>query len=473
MFCMQRVTEVALKRLLAYASTCAKGCAAAAITFSMAGCGDVTESEYANNSGSIIDGSGAPVPNVASAVTGPIEGFGSVFIDGVRYTTKNAEVFIDGELSDEKDLNLGDFITLLASAEDESGEIAAQVIYAESAVRGPISEIDAKSGALKVLGQTIVVSRETFFGEGVVGQDAFNVGDVVDVRGPSSTNGGVIATRIYPAQERKSSLPGIIQSLNAVNSQFLLSGITVDYSSASEWPGELSNGLSVIVKGEFDSISQRFNAESIRVRRDALNFTSGVVIHSEGVANNITRADNSDMAGSFELARQMILVTPQTQWINSSQGEANFSALSEGQYIVVFGRTNAAEQVVAERIIIRRSLVEFLPAEVSGMVLDITITKEASVQTAAFGYIVIDKDIVKVDHKTQFVAIGIGGFGGRIGFDDLMVGDTVNVRGVRESLGDGFDVDSIMKEFETFDAELLNGPIHARIIEVNRGPEFF
>ena len=78
---------------------------------------------------SIIDGSGAPVPDVA--VSGAITGFGSVIVNGVHYETDSAEVYINGELSSEEALSIGDFITLFANENDD--ELDVSVIYAESA----------------------------------------------------------------------------------------------------------------------------------------------------------------------------------------------------------------------------------------------------------------------------------------------------------------------------------------------------
>ena len=75
-----------------------------------------------------IDGSGSkPVTEVS--VSEPINGFGSVILNGVHYDTDNAKVFIRGELTDEFELEVGDFVTLVGSLVDENNGVASEIHY--------------------------------------------------------------------------------------------------------------------------------------------------------------------------------------------------------------------------------------------------------------------------------------------------------------------------------------------------------
>src|SRR4029077_9831848 len=56
-----------------------------------------------------IQGTGSPAP---AAAVGPITGFGSIFVNGVEYTTSNAQILIDGQAGAETQLQTGQVVTI-------------------------------------------------------------------------------------------------------------------------------------------------------------------------------------------------------------------------------------------------------------------------------------------------------------------------------------------------------------------------
>src|SRR5882762_4999985 len=95
-----------------------------------------------------------------SYISGPIRGFGSVIINGVRLDVSGASVANDDDQAQtESDLKLG----MMADAEageitvDSSGSRgAAQSLHVRSAIVGPVNSVATKS--LVVLGQTVDVT---------------------------------------------------------------------------------------------------------------------------------------------------------------------------------------------------------------------------------------------------------------------------------------------------------------------------
>ena len=74
-----------------------------------------------------IEGSGAPAPITA---TGPVTGFGSIFVNGVEYTTTSAQIHIDDQPGSESQLAVGEIVTVTGTlnADDMTGT-ATQVIF--------------------------------------------------------------------------------------------------------------------------------------------------------------------------------------------------------------------------------------------------------------------------------------------------------------------------------------------------------
>lgn len=83
------------------------------------GSGDIASTAEADISGTGTDGS-----------SGNIDAFGSIFVNGVRYDTSSASVYIDGVLATEDDLKLGQIVTVTtASSSDANNAVAESVRY--------------------------------------------------------------------------------------------------------------------------------------------------------------------------------------------------------------------------------------------------------------------------------------------------------------------------------------------------------
>lgn len=189
----------------------------------------------------------------ASYVSGPITGFGSVIVGGVRFDDTSAAVSdADGGVRSRDDLKLGMTIQVRGTPiSDDSSSAATSIVYG-SAIVGPVSEINAAAGTLTVLGQSVDVVATTVFDTSLAGAiDALAVGDVIEVYGLFDT-----ATQHFSATriERNAGvllyqLQGVAANLNPTARTFTLGGETISYAAlpAGEVPAGLANGSIVRV----------------------------------------------------------------------------------------------------------------------------------------------------------------------------------------------------------------------------------
>jgi hypothetical protein len=233
-----------------------------------------------------------------TVVTGPITGFGSVIVNGVRFDDSAASVSVDDDGGSTGDLRLGMIVEIEGAKDGAAATGKASAIATASEVRGPVSAIDKTSRQLTVLGLTISVSTTTVF-EGITGLDdgAFKAGDLVEVYGIRDAQGGLKATRI----EKKSASAevrsvGAVKNLNATAKTFTLHGMTIKYDQLAldRQPAALSNDMLVRVKGT------RIDATTISATRikDASRKSSakeGKSIELEGVVGAMVST------GSFEV----------------------------------------------------------------------------------------------------------------------------------------------------------------------------
>ncbi|MGD9327109.1 MAG: DUF5666 domain-containing protein, partial [Desulfobacterales bacterium] len=132
--------------------------------------------------------------------SGRVTAFGSVEVNGTEFDTRKAKVIVNGVkvgVGDDAvfdNLEIGMVVTVEGRIEDDESFVADRVIYSANVI-GPvenISDIDATTKEIVVLGQTVIVNVVTLF-EGTNFND-ITEDDVVAVSGYFDDNGIIRAT---------------------------------------------------------------------------------------------------------------------------------------------------------------------------------------------------------------------------------------------------------------------------------------
>lgn len=306
-------------------------------------CGGGGDSSSSNTSSS------APgnVTAQAELTQGMVTGFGSVIVNGVHFDVKNADIEIDGESLVESDLKIGQIVRITGKVNGDGIHGTATKLEGESQLVGPIGSIDLTAGVLVALGQTILITADTFFDDDVT-VDQLKVGDIIKVSSYTNAEGKLIATRIDIKKvlpSNKFQLAGEIADLDTAAMSFTINGTLVDYSKAglsALHNSLLENGLKVRVVGSFSDgtfvamgnlLPSRLCFKHDDHRKDWNGITlSGPV--TELVAGT-----------SFKIEETVILITTSTRF---DDGQA--SDLQEGIQVKVYGELDANQNLVARKI---------------------------------------------------------------------------------------------------------------------------
>jgi hypothetical protein len=232
-----------------------------------------------------------------ASFSGPISGFGSIIVNGVRIDDSSANITLDDDKTgaSDVDLKLGMMVEVEGDRDADGITGKAARIWARSFLQGPVSAIDTASNRLTVLGVTVAVtSRTVFDGAGVTGLGALQVNDTVEIHGIPDGSGGLKATRIerIPATSDV-RLTGIVQGAGA--STFTVNGFTVQYQPADlvNFPGGVSAGMLVRVKGALSGAT--VDAASVRQVRLTPAVKNRQHVEVEGIVTGFSSA------GSFEV----------------------------------------------------------------------------------------------------------------------------------------------------------------------------
>ena len=214
------------------------------------GCGGSETTITPDNQPATISSS----PSLVSS-TGVITGFGSVYVDGVRYITDNADININGKSgSNVSLLKVGMQVTIASSDDNSETPEASRVSY-ESEVEGMVSSIDRDNQTIIVAGTLISYNNLTHFID--ITEANLSVAQRIEVNGYLKQDNSYLATMIKLDTDTSNDLigndqaeytRGLIEQLNTTNRTFSLNQLIIDYNNAVI-EGELSNGALVKVEG--------------------------------------------------------------------------------------------------------------------------------------------------------------------------------------------------------------------------------
>lgn len=221
---------------------------------------------------------GVGTGGTGSFAVGTISGFGSVIVNGVRYDDSGADIFDDDDNdSNSSALAIGQVVEIRGSVNSDGLTGTASSITYYSALKGPVTAVDAGAGTVTVFGQVVNVTATTLF-EDVSGLSALMVGNVIEVYGLPAASGAITATRIELEETSIAEFDGDYRIRGVVSGtvptapgvRFTVGTVMVqvtDTSNTSVVRGTIADGAFVNVRLAKTEISPNtYTATRVRVR---------------------------------------------------------------------------------------------------------------------------------------------------------------------------------------------------------------
>jgi uncharacterized protein DUF5666 len=359
-----------------------------------------------------IQGSGSPVAAGVTAV-GPISGFGSIFLDGVEYSTSGAQIRVDDQPGTEADLHVGQIITLKGMVNPDGLTGTASEVSYSGDLRGPVSQIDLDAATFVVLGQTVRVTDATLFDDDFQAPSltGFPVGVVVEVSGFADAEGDLVASRVDPSTAASGlRVRGTVEGLDTTAQTFRINALTVDYSGVAP-NGTLANGAFVSVQGTTLSAGGALIATRVQVI-PGLNGAA----NEQGRIEGFITAFVSD--SDFTVNGQRVLTDAST--------ELNLRGATLGLDVPVKvrGTFDASGVLVASKVEVKPQMLSL----VRGLVDSVS----ASGNTlTVLGVTIATNGSTWFDDKSSLPLKSFK-------LSDVRTGDYVEVRGTAEATGAGF-----------------------------------
>jgi hypothetical protein len=261
----------------------------------------------------------------ASYALGEITGFGSVIVGGVRYDDSTCPVSDEyGVVLSRERLRLGMMVEVEAGPVDHvAGTALALRIRLANEVLGPVGAIDTAASTVQVLGQTVLVTTSTVFGETLAGGlSALTAGAVVEVNGIlDPVNSRIVATRIEAAPAATTyHVRGVLGGLDTTAKTFTVGSERISYAgmAAADVPADLANGRIVGALLQTTQVAGAWVATKLRTglilpdaRPEAriegviTSFTSSTAFSVNGLAVDATNAAFSDGTAGIALGARV------------------------------------------------------------------------------------------------------------------------------------------------------------------------
>jgi hypothetical protein len=358
---------------------------------------------------------------------GPVSGFGSVFVNGVRFDTSdlNGQVRSDDGITAESELEEGMILRVDGEWRDD-GTGTADALEYDDTLRGQIEGVlPDPSGAgefveIVVMGQTVVVEKKT-----VVRGTTFanllsgnGIGLSVRVSAWRQEDGSFRASYIgilAQSTEEDVEVEGAIEEDSVQPGGFTLNGVNVTYGSNVEFGEGL--GVSDLIPGSYFEVEGDYSSGTLHARQierddfrryirasdDDIEFTSPIQV-------SFSASGSGAQAGEFRMSDLVVRVTDETEL----DGGLTVADLQQGTLVQVEGEFRADGTVVADEIELREG-----HAEVAGT---ITSMVDRTARTFEVGGVLVQ--------VTPLTIITDDDDNTRISLEDLFSGDEVEVEGV-------------------------------------------
>ncbi|MFQ3219144.1 MAG: hypothetical protein ACI96W_001501 [Paraglaciecola sp.] len=138
---------------------------------------------------------------LVSVLESSVSAFGSIYINGVKYNTADAE-FVNGDLDHlpnaEQDLDVGDVVWVRGTVNDDGVTGVAHTVIYDVDLVGIVGAIEPSTSTITVLGRKVKINSDPVFGDNFTLSELSDItlGDVLKVSGFDQSDGSLLATRI-------------------------------------------------------------------------------------------------------------------------------------------------------------------------------------------------------------------------------------------------------------------------------------
>lgn len=366
--------------------------------------------------------------------TGTVTGIGSITVNGVKFNTDNAAIYIEGKRVDDQCIaggdadclrnvlgfNEGQVVRVVGSFNDDGKTGTAEAVYYNDSVEGPVESVTPVDAAtqqeatvlrLVVMRQVVIIDSQTLL-EGTTFANIGNSGhDLIEVTGLRDPNGQIRAGYVRntafsdPDDSPQFEIKGVIASIDPANSSFTIDSggqtqddLVVNYSGLAFSPVV---NMQVEVKGDNYSAGELI-ATSIELEDD-ISGRDDDDVEYEGIVTTAPAV----VGGDFVMGVQPVQVSTNTIYKGGLVDDVTLGVRLEVEGYLQGGI------LIADEVRFRDAIKLHAPVETSSRVNDVItleltgLTPPITVQVNEVSKIEDDSGIITIDQlETILSSVG-------------------------------------------------------------------
>lgn len=243
--------------------------------------------------------------------SGSISGFGSVYVNGIKFETDSAEFEVEDMQASQSSLSLGMVVNISGTINPDGMSGTATKVSYGGQLQGPVEPVKGESTIIEntdkttktfsVLATKVIVDKlETVFDGDAFSYDVIRLNNLVEISGHYDHNGVLRATYIKRESavfnnDDKVEVTGVIKQLSGTD--FKANNIMIDAASANihGFENGLENGVNVEVKGIYDSFSQTIIAKQVKAKK--ISYVDNKKLSIEGYITRYVSESDFDING--------------------------------------------------------------------------------------------------------------------------------------------------------------------------------
>ena len=316
---------------------------------------------------------------------GSIQGFGSVYVNGVRFDTSTAQITeTGGAVITQAELREGMVVTVQGTINaDGTTGIAETITYAE-VLHGPITTNDGVS-TIVMMGQTVIIDANTLF-DSVAGIADLDVGDVIEVSGFYTVDKSVYATYVELEPATVHEIIGVVTQVNGLT--FNIGNLIVNWAGTAN----IQSGDLVDVKGVIN-VSNELDASSVDVLNSFLEVDDADDAELEGL---VTSSCGATAPCSFEIGLITVNVDDATEFEGGALTDIQPGLRIEVEGSLVNGVINAESISIEDNI--------RLIADVSAINANTLVMEYGAIDIN----VIVNANVTQFDGFTSIADINVG-----------------------------------------------------------------